>query len=156
MVQGRAGIERARHGDLPPVVFDEQVRPALDGLCRLGVVGDAGGDDLGAEEHPVLVVGGRIIGFHLGFRIGHQPAFGLELAEIDGVGHQEHIRLDLAGGDFRAQDVEQLAGAVAGPLDLDLGVPGLEGVHRLLGDLGRLRRVEGERFGMGGAGQKHG
>jgi hypothetical protein len=145
--QRGAGIERARHGDLALGLRLQEVGPGgrLEG--RLGVVGDARGDELRREPVLLRVVGAGGIGRDVGTLVRQQPALLLEALHGDAVGDEEKIGLGLARLELRAQLGEDAGRPVAHEGDVHLRVLGLEGVEGLLGVGVGLARVEDELAG---------
>jgi len=125
------------------------------GFCGGGVVGDAGGDQLGAEIGLVVIHGIRLDTVNFGFRIGQQAVFALEQFHAHRIGDEQHVGLRAAGGELGRELGQNVAGAGAVDADIGARIGLLEGLDGLCRVSLRLRRVKRQRIGAGGARKEH-
>ncbi len=92
------------------------------------------------------------VGADVGIGIVEQQAFGLEAFHGHDVGDQQNVGLRCARFQFGAEPRHDLRGAVAHPIDSDVGIFGHEGVSGLLRIGLRLAGIENQAAFLGEAG----
>ena len=93
---------------------------------------------------PLGVHQGRVIIRDIGLRIGQQAALRLKALHHHGIGDQQDIGLRASGGELGLEPRHDLRGAVADPVDLDIGMKGGEGIDGALRIRVGLRGVKDE------------
>ncbi|MNH94436.1 hypothetical protein D3C73_470560 [compost metagenome] len=130
--EGGARSNRARHGDETLGFRLGKISPARRLHRSLGVVHDAGGDQLGRVVVTVGIIERSVE--ILGFRrlVGQELAGGLHALKRHRVGDQQNVGDRVAGGDLGVELRHDLRSSVTHPLDIDARIGGLEAVNGCL------------------------